>query len=349
MGSLCLPPHPTSNKLGPDARKGGRKGFSDQGDVHSLKLLYNHYLQCRFANAKAEASMHSQKAGQREQTLFPLHTSTTGALRNCSLRLPICAEVQFDQKPCPLEAKSIFSLGCIEQDSSDQTFCKVRGTECNDSIDEDVGINSDRNVENGCNPDLNGADTDLLSSESDNAIPDEYSSDVDQELRSFRAERRNKRNPNPRRKKRLLCLNMQVLDPGQNSQAFSQSSKFTCQNSQGSSQPDPTISSQSIPRCSSQPAPRSSSQPASSTIVCDDTSRVRRVNGIARQKRGRVATGQDSARGDERGQLILDLGSTQVEVEPKYLIYKDASSTEVDLGFKSRGLRWENKDAVSTF
>ncbi|KAK4339478.1 hypothetical protein RND71_040940 [Anisodus tanguticus] len=60
MGSLNLPPHPTSNKLGPDARK-GRKGFSDQGDVHSLKLLYNHYLQWRFANAKAEASMHSQR------------------------------------------------------------------------------------------------------------------------------------------------------------------------------------------------------------------------------------------------------------------------------------------------
>ncbi|KAL3381622.1 hypothetical protein AABB24_001638 [Solanum stoloniferum] len=60
MGSLCLPPHPTSNKLGADARK-GRKAFSDQGDVHSLKLLYNHHLQWRFANAKAEASMHSQR------------------------------------------------------------------------------------------------------------------------------------------------------------------------------------------------------------------------------------------------------------------------------------------------
>ncbi|XP_027772625.1 protein ENDOSPERM DEFECTIVE 1-like [Solanum pennellii] len=60
MGGLCLPPHPTSNKLGADARK-GMKGFSDQGDVHSLKFLYNHHLQWRFANAKAEASMHYQR------------------------------------------------------------------------------------------------------------------------------------------------------------------------------------------------------------------------------------------------------------------------------------------------
>ncbi|MCD9645294.1 hypothetical protein HAX54_034125 [Datura stramonium] len=146
MGSLCLPPHPTSNKLGPDARKGGRKGFSDQGDVHSLKLLYNHYLQWRFANAKAEASMHSQRQDSESRLYSFAHqlsdlrksvnqkraelgflrsikalstilesqlpcleewanleedystslSGTTGALRNCSLRLPICAEVQVD-------------------------------------------------------------------------------------------------------------------------------------------------------------------------------------------------------------------------------------------------------------
>ncbi|XP_027769073.1 protein ENDOSPERM DEFECTIVE 1-like [Solanum pennellii] len=60
MGGLFLPPHPTSNKLGADARK-GMKGFSDQGDVHSLKFLYNHHLQWWFANAKAQASMHYQR------------------------------------------------------------------------------------------------------------------------------------------------------------------------------------------------------------------------------------------------------------------------------------------------
>ncbi|MCD9646722.1 hypothetical protein HAX54_036876 [Datura stramonium] len=70
------------------------------------------------------------------------------------------------------------------------------GPECNDSID-DVGINSDGNVENGLNPDF-------LSSESDNVIRDEDGSDVDEELRSFRIEWRNKRNPNPRREKKSL-------------------------------------------------------------------------------------------------------------------------------------------------
>lgn len=147
MGSLCLPPHPTSNKLGPDARK-GRKGFCDQEDVHSFKLLYNRYLQWRFANARAEASMHSQRqdnegrlysfahqlSGLREavhrkraelgylkriKTLSTILeaqlpcleewanleedystslSGTTGALRNCSLRLPISAEVQVNTR-----------------------------------------------------------------------------------------------------------------------------------------------------------------------------------------------------------------------------------------------------------
>ncbi|CAN4111339.1 unnamed protein product [Withania somnifera] len=145
MGSLCLPPHPTSNKLGPEAKK-GKKGFSNQGDVHSLKLLYNNYLQWRFANAKAETSMHSQRKDsesrlysfacqlsdlresvnqkgaelgflRRIKTLSTILesqlpcleewanleddystslTGTTDALHNCSLRLPISAEVQVD-------------------------------------------------------------------------------------------------------------------------------------------------------------------------------------------------------------------------------------------------------------
>ncbi|KAK6804325.1 hypothetical protein RDI58_002109 [Solanum bulbocastanum] len=66
------------------------------------------------------------------------------------------------------------------------------------------------------NSDLNGVDTELLggdtnqneaeldlpSSDTDvDAIPDKDDSDVDEELRSLRAERRNKRNPNLRKKK----------------------------------------------------------------------------------------------------------------------------------------------------
>ncbi|KAK3009121.1 hypothetical protein RJ639_014917 [Escallonia herrerae] len=59
MASLCPPLHPNCIKLATDPRK-GKKAFTHQEDVHSLKLLHNHYLQWRYANAKAEASMHAQ-------------------------------------------------------------------------------------------------------------------------------------------------------------------------------------------------------------------------------------------------------------------------------------------------
>ncbi|KAL6990573.1 hypothetical protein U1Q18_008690 [Sarracenia purpurea var. burkii] len=68
-GSLCLPPFPCS-KLGPDSRR-GRKDFSRQEHVHSLKLLHNHYLQWRYANAKAEASAHAQRR-EAESALYSL-------------------------------------------------------------------------------------------------------------------------------------------------------------------------------------------------------------------------------------------------------------------------------------
>ncbi|MCD9560155.1 hypothetical protein HAX54_018636 [Datura stramonium] len=83
---------------------------------------------------------------------------------------------------------------------------------------------------------------------------------------------RRKGKDEPRKKYRKMSK-QGVSDLGQNSQAACQSSKFTGQSSQGSSQLDPKSSSQSVPRCSSQPAPRSSSQLAPSTTVCGDTSR----------------------------------------------------------------------------
>lgn len=43
------------------AKPKAKKVASHQEDVHSLRLLHNHYLQWRFANAKAEASMKAQK------------------------------------------------------------------------------------------------------------------------------------------------------------------------------------------------------------------------------------------------------------------------------------------------
>ncbi|KAK6795283.1 hypothetical protein RDI58_008736 [Solanum bulbocastanum] len=76
-------------------------------------------------------------------------------------------------------------------------------------IDESVGINTEGTVENdsylnevdtelsGGDTNQNEAESDLPSSDTDvDAIPNEDDSDVDEELRSLRAERRNKINPN---------------------------------------------------------------------------------------------------------------------------------------------------------
>ncbi|KAM7265234.1 hypothetical protein ACFE04_002917 [Oxalis oulophora] len=60
-GGLCLPPIPPSQKMmGADVRK-GRKLSNHQEDVHSLRMMHNRYLQWRYANARAEASMNTQK------------------------------------------------------------------------------------------------------------------------------------------------------------------------------------------------------------------------------------------------------------------------------------------------
>lgn len=57
---LPLPPVPHAKHVTDFSRK-GRKIVSHQEAVHSLRLLHNHYLQWRFVNAKAEASIKSQK------------------------------------------------------------------------------------------------------------------------------------------------------------------------------------------------------------------------------------------------------------------------------------------------
>ncbi|KAH0676556.1 hypothetical protein KY285_024357 [Solanum tuberosum] len=342
-----------------------------------------------------------------------------------------------------------------------------------DPVDESVGINTEGTVEN--DSDLNGVDTelpggdtnqnevesDLPSSVTDvDVIPDEDDSDVDEELRSLRAERRNKRNPNLRKKKTItkevpigeagvdrgfedIGINKKdryvgrlagdekyidssecdsddstdMLDaesvggvdlPGRRkskkvgvhtSQPTSHSSQFTAgQSSQGSCHPEPTSSFQPGPTRFNQPASTTSNSHASSITVCGDTSRVKRARETAKtsqpppfvdtsipvtrgitsqlptktrqtagQKRGRVATGEDSARGGPKrptnggssnvgfgiytsasGTQILNPGTSSQRILPTGLSYKDTSLTGIDLGFNPRGLRWKNKDAVTT-
>ncbi|KAH0655916.1 hypothetical protein KY285_030798 [Solanum tuberosum] len=133
------------------------------------------------------------------------------------------------------------------------------------------------------------------------------------------------------------------------SQPASHSSQFTAgQSSQGSCHPEPTSSFQPGPTRFNQPASTTSNSHASSTTVCGDTNRTKQTAG---QKRGRVATGEDSARGGPK--RPTNGGSSNVGFgiytsASGTQILNDASLTGIDLDFKPRGLRWKNKDAVTT-
>ncbi|XP_015578480.1 protein ENDOSPERM DEFECTIVE 1 isoform X1 [Ricinus communis] len=63
IAGLPLPPAHVSRK--------GRKVPSHQEDVQSLRLLHNHYLQWRYANAKAEVCIKAQRR-ETERTLYSL-------------------------------------------------------------------------------------------------------------------------------------------------------------------------------------------------------------------------------------------------------------------------------------
>ncbi|KAK6779807.1 hypothetical protein RDI58_021991 [Solanum bulbocastanum] len=102
-----------------------------------------------------------------------------------------------------------------------------------DPVDISVGIYTDGSVENddvsylnedysdlnvidkdllGADTDQTEADTDLPSSDTNvNVIPDEDDSSVDEELRCFMAKRRNKRNPNLRKKIDLNPRKMKTI------------------------------------------------------------------------------------------------------------------------------------------
>ncbi|KAM3701150.1 hypothetical protein ACJW31_05G150700 [Castanea mollissima] len=73
-GGLSLPPVPPAGTkslgAGNDTRK-VKKVSTQQENLHTLRLLHNRYLQWRFANAKAEASMQAQQR-ECERTLYSL-------------------------------------------------------------------------------------------------------------------------------------------------------------------------------------------------------------------------------------------------------------------------------------
>ncbi|KAL3625097.1 hypothetical protein CASFOL_031765 [Castilleja foliolosa] len=70
-GGVMLPPHPSSYiRSGLDSKKGKR--VSNQlEDMHCLKMISNHLLQWRFANAKAKTAIHATKH-EVERNFFTL-------------------------------------------------------------------------------------------------------------------------------------------------------------------------------------------------------------------------------------------------------------------------------------
>ncbi|XP_021294641.1 protein ENDOSPERM DEFECTIVE 1-like [Herrania umbratica] len=91
MGPLSLPLVPSHTKIGTDAIRRPKKVSSHQEDLHSLKLLHNYYLQWRYANANAEASMKIQK-GETERTLYSLEVRIA-ELNDCVRRKRIELEL----------------------------------------------------------------------------------------------------------------------------------------------------------------------------------------------------------------------------------------------------------------
>ncbi|KAM5589013.1 hypothetical protein ABKV19_007115 [Rosa sericea] len=103
--AFSKPPVPpcASAKPGSEIRK-GKKVSSLREDAHSLRLLQNRYLQWRYANATAQASMLAQQTETEIPYLdqwFSLQedysislAEATQALLNASLRLPISANVK---------------------------------------------------------------------------------------------------------------------------------------------------------------------------------------------------------------------------------------------------------------
>ncbi|CAN4113250.1 unnamed protein product [Withania somnifera] len=80
--------------------KKGKKAANHIEDVHQLRLLYNRYLQWRYANARSDAALHTQKV-KTEKTLYNVWRNTSDlwasvikkriALQQVKLRLKLFA------------------------------------------------------------------------------------------------------------------------------------------------------------------------------------------------------------------------------------------------------------------
>ncbi|KAK4716323.1 hypothetical protein R3W88_014661 [Solanum pinnatisectum] len=235
------------------------------------------------------------------------------------------------------------------------------------------------------------AESDLPSSDTNvDAIPNEDDSDVDKELRSLRAERRNKRNPNLRKKKTITeeaPIGEVGVDRGFEDIGINKKERYVgglggdekyidsseCDSDDSTDMLDAEVvggvdlpgrrksKKVRVKRAretakTSQPPPfLDTSIPVTRGITSQLPPRTRQIAG---QKRERVETGEDSGSGGPKrptnggssnvelgiylsasGTQILNPGTSSQRILPTGSSYKDASLTDIDLGFKPRGLR----------
>ncbi|OIW13890.1 hypothetical protein TanjilG_31779 [Lupinus angustifolius] len=119
VGGLSLPPIAPCAKQVVDARK-GKKGSSHQEDLHSMRLLYNRYLQWRFANAKAKATMEVQQS-ESEKALYSLAMKLSelrGSVNTKRLELGVLQRLQTLLKILEAQIPYLDEWSALEEDYS---------------------------------------------------------------------------------------------------------------------------------------------------------------------------------------------------------------------------------------
>ncbi|CAL0334523.1 unnamed protein product [Lupinus luteus] len=119
VGGISLPPIPPCAKQVMDTRR-GKKGSSHQEDVHSMRLLYNRYLQWRFANAKAKATMKVQQR-ESEKALYSLAMKISelrGSVNTKRLELGVLQRLQTLLKILEAQIPYLDEWSALEEDYS---------------------------------------------------------------------------------------------------------------------------------------------------------------------------------------------------------------------------------------
>ncbi|KAG5612971.1 hypothetical protein H5410_024252, partial [Solanum commersonii] len=218
----------------------------------------------------------------------------------------------------------------------------------------------------GVDDNLGGeGESDFLSSDSDLDIPSEDGSDINEELRTFRQERRNKK----QRKKALEFEEIPVEEStmGGPSHSTFRTTYATTQSSQPSSI---CADTESVPRPSQNRVQvgtgrglgRKKANARGTPFVTESDSSSSQLPPLSGHKRPsdyasflcslevtkawRIGFGIYF--NPTTGAQVFNLGTSSEKILHGLTKLKSASPTNIDIGFKPRGLKWKGKDAVGT-